>query len=262
MPNEIPVVILCGGLGTRMGSKTDIKPKPMVKIGSKPILWHIMKIYSSYGYNNFILTLGYKSEVIKDYFDSYVKYNNSFEINTATGDVEKLDGDKTEDWNVKLVNTGVPTLKGGRIKRIEQYIEADRFMLTYGDGVADIDIDELFEFHISHDCPGTITGVNPPSRFGEINLDGDQVISFSEKPQASKGIINGGFMIFDLEIFNYLSTDKDCDFEIGPLEEFAGDRKLKVFQHEGMWECMDNQRDLDHMNKLWANNESFWEVWD
>lgn len=262
MSTDYPVVILCGGLGTRMGSKTDVKPKPMVKIGSKPILWHIMKTYSAYGYDDFVLTLGYKSEIIKDYFLSYSSYRNSVEVNTKTGETETLSDTDTEDWNVKLVNTGVHTLKGGRIKRIEAHIDTDRFMLTYGDGVADIDVDELVDFHESHDCPGTITGVNPPSRFGELNLEGDNVRSFSEKPQTSQGLINGGFMVFEDEIFDYLSADEDCDFEIGPLEQFAQDGKLKMYRHEGMWECVDNQRDLDHMNQLWSDDESFWEVWE
>jgi len=262
MSTDYPVVILCGGLGTRMGSKTDVKPKPMVKIGNRPILWHIMKTYAAYGHDDFVLTLGYKSEIIKDYFLSYGSYRNSVEVNTRTGKSETLSDRDTEDWNVKLVNTGVHTLKGGRIKRIEEYIDSDRFMLTYGDGVADVDIDALIDFHESHDCPGTITGVNPPSRFGELKLEGDEVQSFSEKPQTSKGIINGGFMVFEDEIFDYLTDDEDCDFEVGPLEQFARDGKLKMYRHDGMWECIDNQRDLDHMNELWSEGDSFWEVWE
>jgi glucose-1-phosphate cytidylyltransferase len=262
MEANYPVVILCGGLGTRMGSKTDIKPKPMLKIGDRPILWHIMKTYSEYGFDDFILTLGYKSDVIKDYFLNYTEYNNSVSVNTKSGDVTNLSENDIEEWNVKLVNTGIHTLKGGRIKRIEPYVDSDRFMLTYGDGVADIDIHELVEFHESHDSPGTISGVNPPSRFGEMNLDGNQVLSFSEKPQASQGVINGGFMIFEDEIFDYLTPDEECDFEVGPLEEFADDGKLKMYRHDGMWECADNQRDLDHLNDLWSNDEAFWEVWE
>ena len=261
MDTDYPVVILCGGLGTRMGSKTDIKPKPMLNIGGKPILWHIMKTYSEYGFDEFILTLGYKSKYIKDYFINYSEYQDSIEVNTKTGETTELSGSEMEEWNVKLVNTGVHTLKGGRIKRIEPYINSDRFMLTYGDGVANINVNELVEFHESHNAPGTVTGVNPPSRFGEMNLDNDQVLSFSEKPQASKGVINGGFMVFEEEIFEYLSPDEDCDFEVGPLEEFADDGKLKMYRHEGMWECADNQRDLDHLNDLWSNDEAFWEVW-
>ena len=262
MDHKYPVVILCGGLGTRMGSKTDIKPKPMLNIGGKPILWHIMKTYSEYGFDEFILTLGYKSENIKNYFTKYPKYRNSIEVNTKTGESTGLSDDEIEEWNVKLVNTGVNTLKGGRIKRIEPYVNSDRFMLTYGDGVADINVNDLVEFHESHNAAGTVTGVNPPSRFGEMNLEGDQVLSFSEKPQASKGVINGGFMVFEEEIFEYLSPDEDCDFEVGPLEEFADDGKLKMYRHEGMWECADNQRDLDHLNDLWSDNEAFWKVWE
>jgi len=262
MSSDYPVVILCGGLGTRMGSKTDVKPKPMVKIGDKPILWHIMKIYAANGYTDFVLALGYKSEVIKDYFLSYKSYNNSVEVNTRTGDLEVLSNEPDEDWNVKLVNTGVRTLKGGRIKRLEPHIDSDRFMLTYGDGVADVDVNDLVSFHESHDAAGTITGVNPPSRFGEMNLDGDRVRSFSEKPQASQGTINGGYMVLESKIFDYLSTDKDCDFEVGPLERFAADGELRMYRHEGKWECADNQRDLDHLNEQWRAGDVFWEVWN
>jgi len=258
---DIPVVILCGGLGTRLGTETVSKPKPMVEIGGKPILWHVMKIYSYWGYNNFILSMGYQSDKIKQYFMFYKEYSNNFEINMNTGKYEYLDELETVDWNVKLVDTGIDTLKGGRIKRIEKYVNTDRFMLTYGDGVGDIDINKLLKFHKSHRKLSTLTGVHPPSRFGEIIHKGTEIISFSEKPQASMGLINGGFMVHEAELFDHLSSDVNADFEIGPLEDLAGKGRIQIYKHLGTWACMDNVRDMNYLNKLWNNNEAFWKLW-
>jgi len=258
---ETPVVILCGGLGTRFGAETVSKPKPMIEIGGKPILWHVMKIYSYWGYNNFILSLGYQSEKIKQYFMFYKEYSNNFEINMKTGKYEYLDEADEVDWSVKLVDTGLHTLKGGRVKRIEKYVDTDRFMLTYGDGIANINIKELLKFHKSHGKLSTLTGVCPPSRFGEIIHKDSEIISFSEKPQASKGIINGGFMVHETELFDYLSSDVNADFEIGPLEDLAGKGRVQMYKHSGMWACMDNVRDMNYLNKLWMNDEAFWKLW-
>ncbi|MEM4160571.1 MAG: glucose-1-phosphate cytidylyltransferase [Thermoplasmata archaeon] len=261
MSKEMPVVILCGGRGTRMGTETDALPKPMLPIGDKPILWHIMRIYSYWGFNNFILALGYKGEVIKDYFLRYREHNSNVEVKLGTGSVRYLDATEVPDWTIKLVDTGLNTLKGGRIKRIEKYVSTDRFMLTYGDGLANIEIPKLLAFHEKHKKLGTLTGVNPPSRFGEIMVEGDRVISFSEKPQTSQGLINGGFFVFESELFDYLTPDEKCDFEKGPLEELASQGKLMVYLHKGMWECMDTPRDMEHLNKLWAEGKAFWKLW-
>jgi glucose-1-phosphate cytidylyltransferase len=245
-----------------MGSMTDWVPKPMLRVGNRPILWHIMKIYDTYGFDEFVLTAGYKSNVIKDYFVNYVAYNHSVSVETRSGGVSLMADAAIEDWTVHIVETGTHTLKGDRLAKIRPFIDSGRFMLTYGDGVADIDILDLLDYHDSHDAPGTITGVNPPSRFGELQLRGDRVVSFSEKPQTSEGIINGGYMIFDEDIFAYVEADDGGDFEIGPLEQLAAEGDLRMYQHGGQWECADNQRDLDHLNDLWSNDEAFWKVWE
>jgi glucose-1-phosphate cytidylyltransferase len=262
MNNDIPVLILCGGLGSRLGSETESIPKPMVTIGGQPILWHIMKIYSYWGYKNFILALGYKSEVIKDYFMFYHEYVHSLEINLGNSERKCLDSYEPLNWNIKLINTGDKTQKGGRIKRVEKYVDSDWFMLTYGDGVADINIEELVKFHKSHGKPGTVTGVNPPSRFGELIVENDKLVSFSEKPQVSQGIINGGFFVFEKDLFDYLTPDENCGFEVGTLEDWVKHDKLRIYRHKGMWECMDNIRDMMHLNKLWSEEKAFWKIWE
>lgn len=263
MNNEIPVVILCGGLGTRIREETEYIPKPMVKIGHKPILWHIMKTYSFYGFKNFILCLGYKGNVIRDYFFNYDIFSCDFTIELGHRKSIKMHGSSDiEDWKVTLVDTGEKTLKGGRIKRVEKYIDDDIFMLTYGDGLANININELVSFHKNHGKIGTVTGVRPPSRFGEMKVKNNQVISFTEKPQISEGLINGGYFVFNYEIFNYLSEDESCDFEIGPLERLAEDDELRVYSLKGEWACMDTFRDMQYLNKLWNEDDSFWRVWD
>ena len=255
------VVILCGGLGTRLETETTSKPKPMVEIGGRPILWHIMKIYSYWGYSEFILALGYKSEIIKNYFMFYRENTGSIEVDMRTSEVNYLHESEDLDWKVKMIETGTNTLKGGRIKRIERYIDTDTFMLTYGDGVANINIPNLLTKHKGSKKVGTITGVNPPSRFGEIITDEDDILSFSEKPQVSLGLINGGFFVLEREIFDYLTPDEKCDFEKGPLEEIAREGKLGVYKHPGMWECMDTVRDMNYLNRLWNENKAFWKVW-
>ncbi|MHA1284392.1 MAG: glucose-1-phosphate cytidylyltransferase [Promethearchaeota archaeon] len=254
------VIILAGGWGTRLGRRTELIPKPMVKIGNKPILWHIMKIYSHFGFNDFVICLGVKGEIIKDYFYHYEMYNNDFTINISSKDIQ-FHNDSEEDWNVTLVDTGLNTLKGGRIKRVERYLDDDVNMVTYGDGVADINILDLVRFHKTHGKIFTITGVHAPARFGELTEKDGLLISFKEKPQTSVGLINGGFMVFNNDFLDYLTPDEDCDLEYGVLEELTRKKEVMVYKHAGNWECMDHERDVLHLNKLWNTNQAFWKVW-
>ncbi|MBL7131550.1 MAG: glucose-1-phosphate cytidylyltransferase [Candidatus Omnitrophica bacterium] len=257
--NKPKVVILCGGRGARLREETEIKPKPLVEIGGRPILWHIMKIYSHFGYKDFILCLGYKGAMIKEYFYHYKLLMNDVTIEFDKKRSLTFHNNCDEiDWKVTLVDTGLNTLKGARIKKIEKYIEGDTFLLTYGDGVADIDIDETVDFHRKHGRIGTLTGVRPPSRFGDLIVNKDKVLSFTEKPQASAGLINGGFFVFNKKIFRYLTEKEDCDFENGALEKLADDDQLRIHEHKGFWECMDTFRDTAHLNELWENNKAFW----
>ena len=255
------VIILAGGWGTRLGRLTGLIPKPMVKIGNKPILWHIMKIYSHYGYNDFIICLGVKGEVIKDFFYHYDMLRNDFTIDLSNRNIELFNKEDNLNWKVTLVDTGLNTLKGGRIKRIEKYLDPDMNMLTYGDGVADINIKKLVAFHKSHGKILTLTGVHAPSRFGEIIEENGNLISFQEKPQTSIGLINGGFMIFNNELLDYLTHDENCDLETGAIEELTAKGEVMVNKKVGEWECMDHQRDYNHLNKLWNQNRAFWKVW-
>jgi len=232
------VVILCGGKGTRLKEETEVKPKPMVEIGGKPLLWHIMKYYSCYGFRKFILALGYKSEIIKQY-----SFNES-------------------DWNVICVDTGLNTLKGGRIKRLEPYIQSDFFHLTYGDGLSTVDLDALQTFHLKHGKIGTVTAVYPPSRFGEMVIKNDIVIQFEEKPQLTTGYINGGFFVFNKNFLNCLTQGEDCDLEFGALQTLSHDRELMSYKHEGYWQCMDNVRDMEYLNKLWQSDCPPWKIWE
>jgi len=254
-------IILAGGWGTRLDGQDERLPKPMVPIGNKPILWHIMKIYSHYGFNEFIICLGVKADIIKNYFYNYEANNSDFTIDMATGNIEYKVSHKEKDWKVTLVDTGLNTLKGGRIKRIEKYLDSDINMLTYGDGVADIDINDLIRFHKSHGKTVTISGVRPPARFGELVEKEGKVELFQEKPQISQGMINGGFMVFNKKMLDYLTEDEYCDFEIGPLEKIASKGKIMVYKHDDNWECMDHGRDVAHLNKLWNEENAFWKVW-
>lgn len=254
------VVILAGGYGSRLGSITDLIPKPMVKVGNMPILWHIMKYYASFGHKDFILSLGYKAEIIKDFFYNYEAVANDFTVNLGSKDITIHNKHDESDWNVTLVDTGVDSLKGARIKRIEGHLD-DVNLLTYGDGVSDVDIDALLQFHKSHGKIMTISGVRPPSRFGEIKVEDGKLAIFQEKAQTSVGMISGGFMVFNKELLNYLSTDENCDFETGPMNILVDKGEVMVFEHEGLWECVDNDRDLNHLNKLWKDGEAFWKKW-
>jgi len=256
------VIIFAGGGGTRLGQLSDIIPKPMVPIGNRPILWHIMKIYSRYGFNEFIILLGVKGHVIRNYFTQYEAYTEDFTIDMSLNKIEYHNVHSETSWKVSLIDTGIDTLKGARIKRVEKYLNSDINMLTYGDGLADIDIRNLVEFHKSHKKIITISGVHPPARFGELIEEDGRVVSFKEKPQTSVGNINGGFMVMNRELLDYLSEDKDCDFETGALEELARAGEVMVYKHEGNWECVDHERDIVHLNHLWNTKRAFWKVWD
>jgi glucose-1-phosphate cytidylyltransferase len=256
------VVILCGGLGTRLREETEFRPKPMVNIGTKPVLWHIMKRFSQFGYSDFILCLGYKGEMIKEYFYHYELMNNDFTVELGKADTYTLHQAHAEHgWKVTLANTGEKALKGARIKRIEKYITDDLFILTYGDGLADIDIQHLVDFHKKHGKIITISGVNPASRFGEMKVVDDRVVSFREKPQNTDSLINGGYMVLDKRVFSYLKDDDACEFEIGPLEQIAAEGQLMMYKHPGTWACMDTLRDTEYLNKLWEQGEAFWKNW-
>jgi len=257
------VVILCGGLGARLREETEFRPKPMVEIGGKPILWHIMKIYAHYGFKDFILCLGYKGEMIKEYFYNYEVLNNDFTIelgNQKNIEVHRNHGEK--GWRITLADTGDKALKGARLKRVEKYIDGNQFMVTYGDGVAEIDINDLLKFHQSHGKLATLTGVRPLSRFGELTVEGKQVKQFSEKSQSGGGLINGGFFVFNREIFDYLEAKDECDLEYGALEEIASRGQLMIYEHDKFWYCMDNIRDMDYLNKLCIQGKAPWKVWE
>ena len=255
---DIKVVILCGGMGTRLKEETEYRPKPMVEIGGKPILLHIMKIFASQGLKQFVLCLGYKGEMIKEYFHNFEIRNNDFTINLSQPQNITYHSGNPIDWTVTLADTGASSLKGARLKKIEKYIEDDIFLTAYGDSLGDIDILSLINFHKKHGKIATITGINPASRFGEIKFKDDKVISFREKPQLTKSLVNGGFMVFNKEIFRYLTDNDNCDLEYGPLEKLALDGQLMIFKHEGFWACMDTIRDMEYLNELWDSNNAGW----
>lgn len=250
------VVILAGGFGTRLSEYTDIIPKPMVRIGDMPILWHIMERYASYGHNDFYLALGYKADLIKDYFLNYFNLNSDISIDFNNREISYLNKIQ-KNWKTTLIQTGNESLTGGRLKRLEKYIKDDTFMVTYGDGLSDLNFDSLLSFHNAHGKIATITAVHPTARFGELILNEDKVINFKEKPQMNNGWINGGFFVFNKEIFSYLEDDQ-CVLEGDPLERLVNEGQLMAFKHEGFWQCMDTKRDLDYLNKLWNNDKKYW----
>lgn len=251
------VVILCGGLGTRLSEETQIKPKPMVEIGGRPILWHIMKIYERSGLNDFILALGYKGEVIKDYFLNYHARQSNLTVQLNGGNVS-YSNPTAEDWRVTLVDTGSLTQTGGRLLRLKPYLqEFGTFMLTYGDGVSDIDVNSVLDFHRSHGRLATVTAVRPPARFGGLAIENGQVKWFQEKPQVGEGWINGGFFVLETGVFELLKDDKTI-LERTPLEQLADQRQLMAYQHSGYWQCMDTLRDKDALEDLWAKGSAPW----
>jgi len=248
------VIILAGGMGTRLGEITEILPKPMVLIGNQPILWHIMNIYSSYGFNEFIIALGYKSEVIKKYFIDYKFNNNDLNIDLNTGDITFLNNNYSKNWKVSLIFTGKESNTGGRLKRLKNLIGNNRFMFTYGDGLADIDINKLIKFHQENQKIATVTAVRPPARFGYLKLKKDQVLQFGEKKNVDAGWINGGFFIFNEKIFNYIYNDNTY-LERDPLENLATNKQLKAFKHYGFWQCMDTLRDKLYLDDYFKKNK-------
>ncbi|MHC1700135.1 MAG: glucose-1-phosphate cytidylyltransferase [Humidesulfovibrio sp.] len=257
------VVILCGGLGTRLREETEFRPKPMVGIGARPILWHIMKGFAARGHTDFVLALGYKGEMIKDYFLNYEAMNNDITIELGKPAGALLHSCHEEcGWKVTLASTGEKALKGARLKKVAKYIQGENFLLTYGDGVADVDLDALTAFHAAHGRMATITGVNPASRFGELKVEGDRVARFHEKPKGpGSGLINGGYMCLNRAIFDRLTEDDACDLEYGPLERLAEEGQLMVYRHPGFWACMDTLRDTEYLNKLWETGQAGWKTW-
>jgi glucose-1-phosphate cytidylyltransferase len=251
-------VILCGGLGTRLREETEFRPKPMIVIGGKPILWHIMRTYSFFGFKDFILCLGYKGEAIKNYFLEYDLVHSDFTVRLGTKEITRHSVFHDEsDWQVTLSETGLQTMTGGRIKRIEKYIDGEDFMMTYGDGLANIDVDRLFKFHKEKGKIATVTAVRPIARFGELAVNGDLAESFLEKPQIESGWINGGFLVFRKEVFNYL--DEDCVLEKEPMERLAREKQLAVYKHTGYWRCMDTYRDLEALSHEWESGHPGWQ---
>lgn len=253
-------VILCGGQGTRIREETWAKPKPMIEIGGQPILWHILQIYAAHGFKEFILALGYKAEVIKHYFLNYLYLANDFSIRLGSGDVQVHTGAERHDLAVHLVDTGGQTETGGRIKRLSSWIGDETFCLTYGDGVADVHIPTLVDFHRRHGRLATVTAVRPPSRFGGLVFDGDLVGTFDEKPQIGEGWINGGFFVLEPEILNYIKGD-ETPWEREPLERLAQERQLVAYRHEGFWQCMDTMRDVRLLESLWDSGGAPWRKW-
>lgn len=252
------VVLLAGGFGTRLSEYTGMIPKPMVTIGGKPILWHIMNTYSYYGHKDFYLALGYKSEVVKEYFLHYRSLNSDFTVDLLTGDIASHQIDDV-DWKVTLVNTGLDTMTGGRVKRLGTFVGNETFLLTYGDGVANIDIAELIKFHKSHGKMVTVSAVHPGARFGELEMHGDLVASFQEKPQTGQGWINGGYFVVEPEFLELIENDSTV-LEKEPLERAAAMGELVAYKHDGYWQCMDTKRDRDHLEELWSSGDAPWKL--
>lgn len=254
------VVILAGGLGTRISEESHLKPKPMIEIGDKPILWHIMKLYSAYGYNEFIICCGYKQYVIKEYFADYYLHNCDVTFDFSAENKMIVHSNEAEPWKVTVIDTGLHTMTGGRIKRIRQHIGDNPFMLTYGDGVADIDITQILEFHKAHGKIGTMSAVRPEGRFGVLELEKNSVKSFREKDKNDGGWINCGFMVMEPTIFDYIEGDQTT-FEREPLERLAKEGQLECYKHKGFWQCMDTMRDKEKLESLWNSGCAPWKVW-
>jgi glucose-1-phosphate cytidylyltransferase len=257
------VVLLCGGQGTRIRDVADDLPKPMIPIGGRPIVWHIMKRYARYGFTNFILCLGYKSWVVKRFFLDYRLAHADLSLRLgAPGEVRVHDPAAPEDWHVTLAETGLDAMTGCRLKRIEKYIEGDHFLLTYGDGLADVDLRRLVDFHLGHGKIGTVTAVHAPGRFGEIEIQGRRVVEFMEKPLLARGRISGGFFALHRSIFDRLRDDPSLIFEYAPLQQLAADDQLMAYLHDGFWHPMDNSRDYAYLNELWHHGAAPWEAED
>lgn len=259
---KMKVVILCGGRGTRLGKETDLIPKPMIQVGDKPILWHIMKIYACHGFKDFILCTGYKGEVIREFFLNYSALNYDFTINLGERKMKLYGNHPESGWNVTLADTGLKTMTGARLKRVEKYIDSDIFMFTYGDGVANIDINKLISFHKSHKKIGTVTGILPFSKFGELAISGKKVTDFGEKARSENNYVSGGFFVFSKKFFKYLSSKEDCTLEDKPLSNLTKDGELMVYKHNDFWQCLDTPRDISILNELWEKNLAKWKIWE
>jgi len=255
-------VILAGGLGSRLSEETQIRPKPIIEVGGRPILWHIMNIYGAHGVDHFILALGYRSEMIKSYFLNFYALNNDISIDLATGNTTVHNGGCQPHWKVDMVDTGLHTQTGGRLKRVKQWLGSDdTFMFTYGDGVADLNVDELLDFHRSHGKLATVTTVRSPARFGRIAFDGDLITDFHEKPQSGEGWINGGFFVLNRKAIDYIESD-DTVWERAPIERLARDGQLVGYRHSGFWSCMDTLKEKNYLEELWDAGEAPWKIWD
>jgi glucose-1-phosphate cytidylyltransferase len=258
---DVKTIILAGGVGTRLSEETDVRPKPMVEIGYRPILWHILKIYAHYGYRDFLIALGYKGEYIKRYMAEYASLSTNMTVDLATGNVEAHESDaEVEDWRVALIDTGRHTETGGRLLKLVPYLDGETFMMTFGDGVSDVNVDALVEFHRAHGKLATLTAVRPPARFGHVELIGDQVAEFSEKPQLGEGWINGGFFVLEPGVLDYIDSE-DTHFQREPLERLAADGQLMAYKHTSFWQCMDTLRDKILLQQLWDSDDAPWKVW-
>ena len=253
-------VILAGGLGTRISEESHLKPKPMIEIGEHPILWHIMKSYTSFGFTDFIICCGYKSYMIKEYFAYYYLHNSDVTFDFRNGNMIETHSNTTEPWCCTIVDTGLNTMTGGRVKRIQKYIAGEPFMLTYGDGVSNVDIKRLLEFHKSHGKLATITTVRPEGRFGVLDIKGSNICAFREKDQTDVSWISGGFMVLEPQIFDYIEGD-ETTLELEPLERLAKEGQLMAYKHEGFWQCMDTQRDKQRLEELWTTGNAPWRTW-
>ena len=259
MNKDIPVVILCGGLGTRLSEHTEVRPKPMVEIGGRPILWHIMKHYAHYGFNEFFLALGYKGEQIKRYFLEYYSLARDFTITLGNGQIKTLNHNNIEPWQIHLVDTGQTSFTGGRLKTLEPLISKGTFMMTYGDGVSNVNLNELLSFHHAQGGLVTLTAVRPPARFGALKFNGHQIRNFKEKSTLDEGWINGGFFIIEPSALSYIK--EDVMWEHAPMENLAKEGQLYAYQHNGFWQCMDTLRELKYLESLWDNGNPPWKTW-
>ncbi len=253
------VAILAGGAGSRLAEETHLRPKPMVEIGDKPILWHIMRQYYHYGLKEFVIALGYKGDYIKNYMESYCKNNSNVTVNFQTQEIEYQNSNEL-DWTVELIETGLKTMTGGRIKRLRPFLGDDTFMLTWGDGVSNVDLHKLLEFHRSHGKLATVTAVRPPARYGYMEFDGDRVVQFAEKPQAKEGWINGAFFVLEPGVFDYIDGDEQM-FEQEPMERLAQNNQLMAYKHNSFWQCMDTLREKHLLESLWNSGEAPWKMW-
>ena len=253
------VVLLAGGLGTRLAEETEVRPKPMVEVGGRPILWHIMKQYAHYGFKEFAVALGYKGDTIKRYFLDYATMNSSFTVKLSSGDAVRRGG-CGEDWTVHLMDTGANTMTGGRLKRLAPLVRSGTFLMTYGDGVSNVNIKKLVEFHRSHGKLATVTAVRPPARFGGLEFEGDRVARFTEKPQVGEGWINGGFLVLEPAVLEYIAGD-ETHWELEPLERLAAEGQLMAYKHDDFWQCMDTLRELRLLEGLWSSGRAPWKVW-